>query len=206
MSTSKTPTTRLQGRRMASSSRSSASEEIPRKLLMMMSGAGLSLLVIFTLAYHRFHKSIILLPRMTSASGLFQSFALIPILVSIWHVIYNRLTNKVYNPLSGREHFVEKSNRILTNTIEHSLINLFAELILAVYLPNDMMHWIPLMVFLFVFGRIAFWIGYTIHPKFRGLGFAMNFVPLNIAFFVIMGYATGTVRRFYPSSALKTEL
>lgn len=72
MSTSKTPTTRLQGRRMASSSRSSASEEIPRKLLMMMSGAGLSLLVIFTLAYHRFHKSIILLPRMTSASGLFQ--------------------------------------------------------------------------------------------------------------------------------------
>ena len=101
-------------------------------------------------------------------------------LTVVWcliHVSVNRALSAAINPLSGHEASVEKANRILSNTLEQFVLNAVNQLILSTYLSESNLRLIPLLTAYFVIGRIAFWIGYQIAPKYRALGYTLTFWP-----------------------------
>ena len=66
----------------------------------------------------------------------------------------------------------------LTNTLEQYLANGMAQLILTTYLTPNQMRLIPLLVTLFLIGRLQYWYGYLDTSRGRSnkaFGFAMTF-------------------------------
>lgn len=73
---------------------------------------------------------------------------------------------------------VQIARKALQNSIEQLLLSVISKLVLSTYLTQDSMKLIPLLVFLFVFGRVTFVIGYFSFPTTRrAYGFAMSFLP-----------------------------
>lgn len=120
-----------------------------------------------------------------------QVILLIPFFYLLVYIIYLRLSSQAINPLSGNEHVVEKANNFLKNTLEQFVFAFPNQLILAINLPPDYLHVLPFLVFYFLFGRIAFFVGYSINPFYRSLGFMSTFFPTTIAFFANLLYTTG---------------
>jgi uncharacterized MAPEG superfamily protein len=61
-------------------------------------------------------------------------------------------------------------------------LNSFTQLVLATYLPEEKLKIIPLMAFYFFVGRVAFFIGYMIHPRYREFGMFLTSMPTSIGF------------------------
>jgi len=72
---------------------------------------------------------------------------------------------------SGKQ-FTELRQKYLQNTL-HS----FGLLALSTYLSEEKMHWIPLLIVLFIIARALFFIGYSIDSLKRGVGFASTSYP-----------------------------
>ena len=107
--------------------------------------------------------------------------SLLAITFGIQAVAGKRFLTYAINPLepSGRK-FTEKFERYLQNTVEQFLLHSFSLIALSTYLSEEKMHWIPLLVALFVIGRAVFFVGYSIDPPKRGAGFTMTWLP-NVA-------------------------
>ena len=80
------------------------------------------------------------------------------------------------NPLSGYEHLVLKPVRTLTNTIEQIIFFELTIFIFAVAAERSQLFLIPSAVTAFTVGRVAFAVGYLIHPRYRMPGFACAFL------------------------------
>ncbi len=80
------------------------------------------------------------------------------------------------NPLSGYEHLVLKPVRTLTNTIEQIIFFELTIFIFAVAAERSQLFLIPSAVSAFTVGRVAFAVGYLIHPRYRMPGFACAFL------------------------------
>jgi uncharacterized MAPEG superfamily protein len=82
--------------------------------------------------------------------------------------------------------------RIQRNTLEQLVLMVLAHVALSTLLPPDQLTLIPTLVLLFVIARIVYWIGYTINPVFRTLGFVATFYPnifaLGYAAFLLLGW------------------
>jgi len=127
---------------------------------------------------------------------------LLTILISIFHVTYYRYTNPAArNPLSGNEHVVALSHKVLANTIEQFIIHAGNIIILSTYLSEDRLRLLPLITALFFIGRIAFLIGYEISPNHRSFGFALSFIP-NVG---ALGYNIWFLLTLGPSARLATR-
>ena len=89
-----------------------------------------------------------------------------------------RFATSAINPLdpSGKK-FTELRQNYLQNTVEQFLLHSFSLLALSTYLSEEKMHWIPLLVVLFVIARAVFFVGYSIDPLKRGVGFASTWFP-----------------------------
>ena len=76
--------------------------------------------------------------------------------------------------------------RALQNTLEQTLIHVAGVLALSTYLEGDKLKLIPILVFLFVFARAAFYIGYlgSENALYRAFGFATTMMN-NV---VVLGY------------------
>ena len=72
---------------------------------------------------------------------------------------------------------LEISLRYNQNTLEQTLLAAIAWAALAPLLARDELVFIPMMAFLFAFGRIAFWIGYLLHPLARAFGMVLTVLP-----------------------------
>jgi hypothetical protein len=68
------------------------------------------------------------------------------------------------------------------NTVEQVVLAAIAWAALAVTLPHDRLVAIPSMAFLFAFGRVAFWIGYRLHPLGRAFGMTLTALPTLAAY------------------------
>jgi hypothetical protein len=75
--------------------------------------------------------------------------------------------------------------RIQRNTLEQLVLMIVAHVALATLLPASQLVIIPTLVTLFVIARVVYWIGYSINPLYRTLGFVATFYP-NIG---ALGYA-----------------
>lgn len=77
--------------------------------------------------------------------------------------------------LNADSRYVDLSRRVLTNTVEQSLIFALAALAMAALTPAGQLGLLGSLVILFVVARLAFWIGYLIDPLYREAGMALTF-------------------------------
>lgn len=88
---------------------------------------------------------------------------------------FGRALTRSPDPTSGADpRFVDVSRRILTNTLEQSLVFALAALTMAAVTPAGQLGLLGALTVLFVIARVAFWIGYLIHPLYRYAGFALT--------------------------------
>jgi hypothetical protein len=77
---------------------------------------------------------------------------------------------------------MEINLRYNTNTLEQTLLAGIAWSALALVIPISSLVIIPAMASMFFAGRIAFWIGYLIHPMGRAFGMALTMLPILVSF------------------------
>lgn len=77
---------------------------------------------------------------------------------------------------------LEVNLRYNINTIEQVVLAAIAWNCLALVLPHDRLVLIPAMAVLFGIGRLAFWIGYRLHPLARTFGMTLTAFPTVIAY------------------------
>ena len=70
--------------------------------------------------------------------------------------------------------YVDISRRVLTNTVEQSLIFALGALAMAELTPAGQLGMLGALTILFVIARIAFWIGYLRDPLYRYPGMALT--------------------------------
>ncbi|HUO03734.1 MAG TPA: MAPEG family protein [Candidatus Binataceae bacterium] len=81
---------------------------------------------------------------------------------------------------------VEIDRRYVQNTLEQLMLAFVVHLAMATILPDNELRVIPILVALFVIGRVAFWIGYHIAPTARAFGFATTFYPTIVAYVYVV--------------------
>lgn len=108
-----------------------------------------------------------------------ELFSLFTVLVCVLEIIKKRYSTTAMDPVRGRgsDHLVEVKVRLLQNTCEQLFLHFVAMLILCTFLDNRSMKAIPILVSLFVIGRIVYKIGYEISPMKRQFGFGVTFLP-----------------------------
>lgn len=84
---------------------------------------------------------------------------------------------------SADSRYVDISRRVLTNSVEQSLIFALAALTMGAVTPAGQLGLLGSLTVLFVIARVAFWIGYLIHPFYRYAGFALT-AEINIVILV----------------------
>lgn len=68
------------------------------------------------------------------------------------------------------------------NTLEQVVLAAIAWCGLAVMLPHQRLLVIPAMAWVFVVGRLTFWVGYLIHPMGRDFGMTLTVFPTLLAY------------------------
>ena len=97
------------------------------------------------------------------------------VFVAVLMVMNKRGFTTAVDPLSGNDSILQLDKNVLSNTLEQFVIG-FTLLLIAstVFETIEQLKLIPLYSFLFCFGRVAFRVGYGIHPKLRTVGMSMN--------------------------------
>jgi amino acid permease len=100
-------------------------------------------------------------------------FAALPLLVSIMAVGNNRFLTDAIDPTLQKEDAATRINtRVVDNTLQQFVLFFAATTALSVSLAEPHLTIIPAAAIVFVAARIAFWIGYRIHPLYRAPGMA----------------------------------
>lgn len=93
---------------------------------------------------------------------------------------------QAFNPIEDAESRAYRvAQRVLSNTVEQTLVFLPSLWALGALLPADRLGVLSLATALFVIGRLLFWTGYAVHPYARAPGMAMTFT-VNL---VVLGWA-----------------
>ena len=136
---------------------------------------------------------------------------------AVMAVIGRRVTNpKLANPLSGNDVIMQVDKNFLQNTLEQLSLSFPTLLIATAYFDTpEIMKIIPLYSFTFVFGRVAFRVGYGLGPKYRSMGMITNLLSFWILVTIVAylmftkGLVYGLGDLVYPlgtTSASKEEL
>lgn len=88
----------------------------------------------------------------------------------------NKLSSTNTHTLCGIQSRVNSSAES-AHSLWQVVLSVFAKLILCTYLTQESMKLIPLLVCLFLLGRLTFWIGYLRYPLHRAFGFATTALP-----------------------------
>ena len=96
--------------------------------------------------------------------------AVIWILVCVFCVTTKRATTAAVMPGSRHEYLIAENQRILQNSLEQFVLHIFSQLIMVSYIDQDylIIKLVPTFSFLFILGRILFFLGY---PTYRAVGF-----------------------------------
>jgi hypothetical protein len=87
-------------------------------------------------------------------------------------------------PVAGSA--LEIDMRVTTNTLEQAVMASIAYLAFAVSASIEELGLIPAAAIAFAIGRVAFWIGYYIHPLARSFGFALTFLPTFLIYHLVL--------------------
>jgi hypothetical protein len=98
------------------------------------------------------------------------------LLVCMGSVIFIRVRSPAMDPISGNEKLTETVKNNFTNSLEQFVMSVMSQLILVTHLsPENTLKYIPVLTFLFILGRITFWLGY---PNYRSFGFITTNTPI----------------------------
>ncbi len=99
--------------------------------------------------------------------------AVLPLFVMIVSVGNSRFLSSAINPLDHKETAnQEVDGRVTDNTLQQNFLFLIGTLALSTVLQSAQMQIMIAFAAVFVVARIAFWIGYRIHPLYRAFGMA----------------------------------
>jgi hypothetical protein len=85
----------------------------------------------------------------------------------------DRFLSEAIDPTLHKESLATQINgRVVDNTLQQSMLFLVGTLALSVNLSGPQMRAIPTATLVFVVARVAFWVGYRIHPLYRAFGMA----------------------------------
>ncbi|XP_077996812.1 transmembrane protein 79-like [Glandiceps talaboti] len=125
-----------------------------------------------------------------------QIFAAILLYAGLQAISVKRFFTQAIDPVSGKgTHHIEKHSRYAQNTLENVVLSTIGNLVISSYLEENSMKIIPILVFLFVVGRITFWMGYLQHSLARAFGMALTifvvWLPLYYAMFCVLWSGLG---------------
>jgi hypothetical protein len=122
-----------------------------------------------------------------------NAFAAVPLLLSIMAVGNNRCLTEAIDPTLQKEDAATRVNaRVVDNTLQQFVLFFAATLALSVTLAETQLKIIPAAAVVFVGARIAFWIGYRIHPLYRAFGMAATgFLNLGLLAFALWKASPG---------------
>ena len=107
-----------------------------------------------------------------------QIFPVLMLFAGIFAVGNARFSSAAINPLANAESEAMRVHlRYLSNTLEQFVLFFVGSLILSTFLDVYSIKLIPILTTLFVFGRIAFWIGYLKEPIERAFGLGVTLYP-----------------------------
>lgn len=99
--------------------------------------------------------------------------AVVPLFLMLVSVGNSRFLSSAINPLSHAETPAQEiDGRVADNTLQQNFLFFVGTLALSTVLPILWMQAIVAVAIVFVVARIAFWIGYRIHPLYRAFGMA----------------------------------
>ena len=102
-----------------------------------------------------------------------NAFAILPLLAGIVTVGNDRFLTEAIDPTLRKEDVATQINgRVVENTLQQSVLFLVATTALSVNLTSAQMRIIPAAAIVFIVARVAFWVGYRIHPLYRAFGMA----------------------------------
>ncbi|MEM7366596.1 MAG: MAPEG family protein [Pseudomonadota bacterium] len=86
---------------------------------------------------------------------------------------------------------LEINRRVLTNTVEQTVLATVGLLVLSVAASADASNYVPALALLFVLGRFSFWLGYHINPFWRAFGLVLTLAPTLAVYFYVYVYVLG---------------
>ena len=100
-----------------------------------------------------------------------NAIAVIPFLLGILVVANARFLSDAIDPTLPKENMAMRINgRVVDNTLQQFVLFLVATMAISVNATSAEMSLIPAATIVFVCARMAFWIGYRIHPLYRAFG------------------------------------
>lgn len=117
-------------------------------------------------------------------------FALIPLFVMIATVGNKRFLSNAIDPLRHAEDTaMEVDGRVVDNTLQQQFVFLVSTLAISTFLDAASIKLVVALAIVYVAARIAFWIGYRMHPLYRAPGMAATSY-LNLGIIVAVIYLT----------------
>lgn len=117
-----------------------------------------------------------------------NAIAVLPLFILIAMVGNGRFFSEAIDPLKHEEgKSMEINGRVVDNTLQQNFVFLIATLALSTFLTADSIKLIPAVTLTYILARIAFWIGYRMHPLYRAPGMAATSY-LNLALLLSVIY------------------
>jgi len=102
-----------------------------------------------------------------------QALAAMPLFLMIAAIGNARALSKAIDPTLGAgDRTILINGRVADNTLQQFALFFAGSLALAASLPPERIRIVGAAAIVFVVARIAFWIGYRLHPLYRAFGFA----------------------------------
>ncbi|XP_055487208.1 transmembrane protein 79-like [Leucoraja erinacea] len=129
-------------------------------------------------------------------------FATVPVIMGI--IVYGlaRLCSSSLDPFGKRKEEVEIHLRFVTDSIHLFVLFLINLLVVATYLPPELLKLLPLLTAGFSLARLIYWVTFAISSTFRGFGYGLSFFPIlgllvcNLSYMFVLApdqmFATGT--------------
>lgn len=160
-----------------------------KKVAIGASSGVISMIVLVTLLYW-------ILPNITGMGDVLDRIiftlrinvlAVLPLFVGIVTVANNRFMSEAIDPLRHAEDRATVINsKFVDNTLQQNLVFFVGTMALSTFLDAHSIKIILVLTLVFVFARIAFWIGYRINPLYRAPGMAATgYMNLGIIFTVV---------------------
>jgi hypothetical protein len=155
-----------------------------RKQLIVLFGAAAGFLAVFLVWQHAAQLfARIALPDDDAASRLayVAHWLILPGLTLLAGIVAAGRRGFIADAIDGTRtpasHSLEINLRYNQNTLEQTVLAAIAWAAMAPILPRSELVLIAMAAFLFAFGRIAFWIGYLLHPLARAFGMVVTALP-----------------------------
>ncbi|XP_073423020.1 transmembrane protein 79 [Dendrobates tinctorius] len=107
-----------------------------------------------------------------------SAFASFPIILGVMIHGVSRLCASSYDPFKPKEREVTIHRRFVKQSTFLFVLFFFNLSVLATYLPQQQLKFIPLLTCLFSLSQLIYWLSFAVGRSFRGFGYGLTFLPL----------------------------